>query len=97
MVLSLNKHTLDFLYLCNREFIKVIQRNFRQFLRLRNWGWFSLIQKTRPLVGMVDIEVVIQELENAANEAVADVQNEVNEKQRLEEENKRLAVCIIID
>ena len=46
---------------------------------------------------MVDIEVVIQELENAANEAVADVQNEVNEKQRLEEENKRLAVCKIID
>ena len=46
---------------------------------------------------MVDIEVVIQELENAANEAVADVQNEVNEKQRLEEENKRLAVCIIIN
>ena len=46
---------------------------------------------------MVDIEVVIQELENAANEAVADVQNEVNEKQRLEEENKRLAVYIIID
>ena len=43
----------------------------------------------------MDIEVVIQELENAANEAVADVQNEVNEKQRLEEENKRLAVCII--
>ena len=45
----------------------------------------------------MDIEVVIQELENAANEAVADVQNEVNEKQRLEEENKRLAVCTIID
>ena len=43
----------------------------------------------------MDIEVVIQELENAANEAVADVQNEVNEKQRLEEENKRLAVCIL--
>ena len=45
----------------------------------------------------MDIEVVIQELENAANEAVADVQNEVNEKQRLEEENKRLAVCIIFE
>ena len=41
---------------------------------------------------MVDIEVVIQELESAANEAVADVQNEINEKQRLEEENKRLQV-----
>ena len=72
--------------------IKVIQRNFRQFLKLRNWGWFSLIQKTRPLVGMVDIEVVIQELESAANEAVADVQNEINEKRRLEDENKKLQV-----
>ena len=75
-----------------RELIKVIQRNFRQFLKLRNWGWFSLIQKTRPLVGMVDIEVVIQELESAANEAVADVQNEINEKRRLEDENKKLQV-----
>ena len=81
-----------FLY---REYIKVVQRNFRQFLKLRNWGWFSLIQKTRPLVGMVDIEVVIQELESAANEAVADVQNEINEKKRLEDENKRLAVSSI--
>ena len=41
---------------------------------------------------MVGIEVIIQELESAANEAVADVQNEINEKQRLEEENKRLQV-----
>ena len=41
---------------------------------------------------MVDIEVVIQELESAANEAVADVQNEINEKRRLEDENKKLQV-----
>ena len=82
----------DFFCKLFRELIKVIQRNFRQFLKLRNWGWFSLIQKTRPLVGMVDIEVVIQELESAANEAVADVQNEINEKRRLEDENKKLQV-----
>ena len=43
---------------------------------------------------MVDIEVVIQELENAATEAVADVQNEINEKRRLEEENKKLNVSV---
>ena len=84
--------SLNFFCKLFRELIKVIQRNFRQFLKLRNWGWFSLIQKTRPLVGMVDIEVVIQELESAANEAVADVQNEINEKRRLEDENKKLQV-----
>ena len=45
---------------------------------------------------MVDIEVVIQELESAANEAVADVQNEINEKRRLEDENKKLQVSHLI-
>ena len=45
---------------------------------------------------MVDIEVVIQELESAANEAVADVQNEINEKRRLEDENKKLQVSHFI-
>merc|ERR1712088_342570 len=32
---------------------KVIQRNFRKFASLRNWGWFIIIQKTRPLIGQV--------------------------------------------
>ena len=45
---------------------------------------------------MVDIEVVIQELESAANEAVADVQNEINEKRRLEDENKKLQVSQLL-
>merc|ERR1719384_2377254 len=33
-----------------RELMKVIQRNFRKFQVLRNWGWFIIIQKTRPLI-----------------------------------------------
>merc|ERR1712117_557366 len=35
-----------------RELIKVCQRQFRKFMPLRDWGWFVIIQKTRPLVGM---------------------------------------------
>jgi hypothetical protein len=35
---------------CFRDYLKVIQRNFRQFMKLRNWAWFGIIQKTRPLV-----------------------------------------------
>ena len=41
---------------------------------------------------MVDIEVVIKELESAALDAVTEVQNEIVEKQRLEDENKKLQV-----
>merc|ERR1712077_22761 len=36
-----------------RELMVVIQRNFRKFMTLRTWGWFIIIQKTRPLVGQM--------------------------------------------
>merc|ERR1712190_637991 len=39
-----------------RELMKVIQRNFRKFASLRNWGWFIIIQKTRPLIGQINLE-----------------------------------------
>merc|ERR1712141_565197 len=39
-----------------RELMKVIQRNFRKFQILRSWGWFIIIQKTRPLIGQLNME-----------------------------------------
>ena len=35
----------------DRELIKVGQRNFRKYMSMREWGWFIIIQKTRPLIG----------------------------------------------
>ena len=49
--------------------MKVIQRNFRKFMTLRNWGWFILIQKTKPLIGQVNIEEELNLLESQANAA----------------------------
>ena len=43
-----------------RELMTVVQRNFRKFLTLRHWPWFMLIQKTKPLIGMVNIEEEIR-------------------------------------
>ena len=40
-----------------REYIKVIQANFRKYIQLRNWGWFILLQKTKPLIGQVSVYV----------------------------------------
>jgi len=73
-----------------RQLLTVIQRVFRKFLILRHWGWFSIIQKTRPLIGMLNIEEEIRILEDAASQAVADVDFEIEEKKRLETANTRL-------
>merc|ERR1712203_1026265 len=52
-----------------RELMKVVQRNFRKYMQLRNWGWFVIIQKTKPLVGAVNLEEELRILEEKANEA----------------------------
>merc|ERR1712209_9339 len=50
-----------------RELIKVGQRNFREYLASRDWGWFVLIQKTRGLIGLPNPEEELRLLEEKAN------------------------------
>ena len=50
-----------------RELMKVIQRNFRKYMTLRTWGWFIIIQKTKPLIGQVNLKDELRMLEEAAN------------------------------
>merc|ERR1719481_1235144 len=50
-----------------RELIKVCQRQFRKYMALRDWGWFVIIQKTRPLIGMPNPEEELRLLEEKAN------------------------------
>merc|ERR1719384_2550816 len=51
-----------------RELMKVVQRNFRKYMTLRDWGWFIIIQKTKPLIGQVNLEDELRMLEERANE-----------------------------
>ena len=73
-----------------RNLLIVIQRNFRKFMQLRNWGWFIIIQKTRPLIGQVNIEEELRVLEEKANEAYGAYKDQLDTKARLEEENKQV-------
>eukprot|EP00095_Tigriopus_kingsejongensis_P003450 maker-scaffold13_size735724-snap-gene-0.11 protein:Tk03450 transcript:maker-scaffold13_size735724-snap-gene-0.11-mRNA-1 annotation:"myosin heavy muscle isoform x29" len=73
-----------------RELLKVIQRNFRKYMQLRNWGWFIIIQKTRPLIGQVNIEEELRLLEEKANEAYGAYQEQLDTKAKLEEENVKI-------
>merc|ERR1712158_176982 len=70
-----------------RELMKVIQRNFRKYQTLRSWGWFIVIQKTRPLIGQVNLEQELAILEEKANSAYGAYLEQVNTKKRLEQEN----------
>merc|ERR1712186_238590 len=50
-----------------RTLMTVIQRNFRKYMTLRTWGWFIIIQKTKPLIGQMNLEDELRILEEAAN------------------------------
>jgi len=73
-----------------RELMKVIQRNFRKYQTLRDWGWFIIIQKTKPLIGQINMEEELKLLEAKANEAYGAYKGQLDTKAKLLEENVRM-------
>merc|ERR1712183_762090 len=71
-----------------RELIKVCQRNFRKYMALRNWGWFVIIQKTRPLIGMPNPEEELRLLEEKANATYGVYKEKLDTKEKLLAENQ---------
>ena len=71
-----------------RELIKVAQRNFRKYQSMREWGWFVIIQKTRPLIGMPDPNEELRILEEKANATYGVYKEKCDTKVRLLAENE---------
>merc|ERR1712083_1260870 len=71
-----------------RELLVVAQRNFRKYLAMRSWGWFVIIQKTRPLIGMPNPEEGLRLLEEKANATYGVYKEKVDTKAKLLEDNK---------
>merc|ERR1719315_567155 len=71
-----------------RELIKVAQRNFRKYMALRDWGWFVIIQKTRPLIGMPNPEEELRLLEEKANATYGVYKEKLDTKEKLLAENQ---------
>merc|ERR1712213_127144 len=78
-----------------RELMKVVQRNFRKFMSLRTWGWFIIIQKTKPLVGQLNPEQELANLEERVNEVYGSYQDALNVTKNLEGENETVKEEII--
>merc|ERR1712113_642879 len=70
-----------------RELMKVIQRNFRKYQTLRTWGWFTIIQKTRPLIGQPNPEEELRLLEEKAAATWGKYNEQLETKKKLEAEN----------
>merc|ERR1712025_844599 len=70
-----------------RELILVVQRQFRRYIQLRDWGWFTIIQKTRPLIGMPDPAEELRLLEEKANATYGVYKQQLETKERLLAEN----------
>ena len=66
-----------------RFLMTVVQRNFRKFMQLRNWGWFVIIQKTKPLVGQENLEDQLKALEDKANETYGHYKEQLDTKVRI--------------
>merc|ERR1712241_1026215 len=73
-----------------RELMKVIQRNFRKFQTLRSWGWFIIIQKTRPLIGQINLEEELRILEEQAKSAYGAYEEALNVTKELEAANNAI-------
>merc|ERR1711882_28255 len=71
-----------------RELIKVAQRNFRKYVSMRDWGWFVIIQKTRPLIGMPNPEEELRLLEEKANATYGVYKEKLDTKEKLLAENQ---------
>ena len=70
-----------------RNMIKVIQRQFRNYIKNRDWGWFVIIRKTKPMVGVPNPEEELRLLEEKAKTAYGAYEEQLNTKKQLEEEN----------
>merc|ERR1712008_223684 len=75
-----------------RELMRVVQRNFRKYQVLRNWGWFIIIQKTRPMIGQANPEEELRLLEEKAAASWGKYNEQLETKKKLEAENVEMEV-----
>lgn len=68
----------------------VIQRNLRKFLTLRNWLWWKLYSKVKPMLSMARVEDEMKELEDKLKKASEELEKESKLRKDLETQNVKL-------
>ena len=73
-----------------RQLILVCQKQFRKYLALRSWGWFVIIQKTRPMIGQPNPEQELRDLEEKCNTTYGAYEEAINLTKELEAANIKI-------
>lgn len=68
----------------------IVQRNIRKFMQLRNWAWYRMWQKVKPLLNVTRVEDEIRALEEKAAKVQEDFEREFKLRQELEAANVTL-------
>ncbi|XP_043241429.1 myosin heavy chain, muscle-like isoform X49 [Amphibalanus amphitrite] len=70
--------------------LQVVQRNLRKYMQLRNWMWFKLWQKIKPMLNVTRIEDEMRALEAKAEKALSAIEKEEKLRKQLDDQNARL-------
>ncbi|XP_042889750.1 myosin heavy chain, muscle-like, partial [Penaeus japonicus] len=68
----------------------VVQRNLRKYLKLRNWPWYRMWQKVKPLLNVTRVEDEMRALEEKAAKAQEDFEREAKLRREIEDRNLSL-------
>jgi len=68
---------------------KVLQRNIRAWLELKDWAWWNLYIKARPLITQRNFQAEIDELEKKVKELSKQIETLQKEKAKLDDERKQ--------
>merc|ERR1719412_3027801 len=74
-----------------RQYIPIMQRNFKKFMFFRDWSWYYLTNHTKRFIGQTNIEEEIAALEEEAAEACAQYDTELVAKDKFVEQNTQMA------
>ncbi|XP_033630505.1 myosin heavy chain, striated muscle-like [Asterias rubens] len=70
--------------------LAVLQRNIRKYLVLRNWGWWRLYTKVKPLLNVARAEDEMKAMDEELQKAKDKAAKEEKERKILEEKNSEL-------
>lgn len=73
-----------------RVALLVIQRNLRKFLTLRNWLWWKLYSKVKPLLNVARVEDELKALEEKLKKEHEAFEKEEKLRKELEGQNVKL-------
>merc|ERR1711962_402808 len=73
-----------------KDQVPIMQRNIKKYLFFRDWTWYFLVNGAKRFIGQQDMEAEIAALEEEAAVACKAYDEVVSERDRLEEENKRM-------